>query len=65
MTEKVKETERKLKITEAKCDQNIEELSKAKRDLQKAESIEKELRKTLETQNKENIELRANKEQVF
>lgn len=65
MTEKVKETERKLKIVESKCDSYVKEIDKAKRDLQKSESIENELRKNLESQNKENLELRSNKDQVY
>lgn len=64
LSENIKELTRQLKTAETKVTDFSDDVSRLKRDLQKSETIENDLRRSIEQQNKENIDLRTAKDQV-
>lgn len=53
-----------MRLSEEKSSDLRDDIARLKRDLKKAEDVESELRRTLDTQTKENTELQALKEQA-
>lgn len=60
----MKEIEGQLKLSESKCSDFKDDIDRLRREVQKADSLESELRKSVEQHSRDSVEIQNLKDQV-